>query len=317
MRIVSSFLHLTELAPLAKAGADEVYCAVKPIPSFGHGAVLRDMPALKKAVRRAHSLGLKISLAVNSVIFSFDPSREDRLLELLAEADDAGVDNFIAANTAIFALFSKLKRVRAGLHLSSVQPCFNSLTADLFIKLGVSRIILPNQLSPFEARKIIKLCRSKGVETEIFDYRFFGCAYVNGRCYMDLPDHCTFNPGYSGGTMCHPNLQAGGLPAPRVINPDPEWKPRLGGIIQRFSDRFAYGTTPRISNPASFFDFFSGGVDYLKYGIRMDSCGDKLKKVRELRVMLDLAENISGTLPRQEARLKFIEKMSKWFSCRL
>ena len=312
MKIVSSFLRLSEIAPLAEAGADEVYCAVAQVPSFGDQASLRDMRTLRTAVRTAHDLGLKLSLAVNSVTLRFDPETEPRLLANLAAADAAGVDNFILANPAMFTLLSRLKGRKAGLHLSSVQPCFNALAAAFFIKLGVSRIILPNQLSPFEAGEILKLCRRHGVETEIFDYRFFGCAYVNGRCYMHRPEHYSLTPDYTGGSMCHPRFPAGGMPAPAVLNPDPAWKPHLDGIIERFSERFSRGSTPRIANPASFFDFFSAGVGYLKYGIRQDAGAEKVKKVAELRAMLNRAKKISAALPRAAARRRFIEEMSRW-----
>jgi len=309
MKILSSFRDLAEIAPLAKAGADEIYCAVGPLPSFKDRAALRDIAALRRAVRTAHGLGLKLSVAVNSVILRFNPSKEARLLELLAEADEAGTDNFIVASPAMFALFSKLKGLRARLHLSSVQPCFNSFTAAFFIRLGVSRIILPNQLSPAEAAKILKLCRASGVETEIFDYRFFGCTYVNGRCYLHRPDHYTLTAEYGGGSMCHPGLRS---VVPAVLNADPEWKQRLAGITDQFSARFARGTPPRIANPATFFDFLSAGVGYLKYGIRQDTGEEKVRKVKELRRMLDLAEELSRSLPRAQARRRFIESMSHW-----
>jgi len=312
MKIVSCFVDPAEIRALAKAGADELYCGVAQLPSFGPQESLPDMKALGDAVRSAHAEGLKISLAVNSVTLNFDPRSEASMVELLGEADGLGVDYFIVATPAMFTLFSRLKRLRAGLHLSSLQPCFNSLTADFFIRLGIKRIILPNQLSPYEAKKLFALCRRKKIETEMFDYRFFGCSYLNGRCHMHRPEYYSATRKYKGGSMCHPDMGACGMPAPGVINLSPAWKPRLGGIIKRFSERFGCGTTPRIANAASFFDFFAGGLGYLKYGIRQDPSAQKFKKVREMRLMLDLAEELRACLPPAEARRRFIEKMSGW-----
>ncbi|HAH31617.1 MAG TPA: hypothetical protein DCL44_04820 [Elusimicrobia bacterium] len=313
MKIVSCFSYLEEIKPLAQAGADELYCAVATLPHFGKPAALTGIGPLKTAVRAAHGLGMKLSLAVNGIAPEFTLKQEAGLLKRLAAADASGVDAFITASPSMFSLLSKLKpQLRAKLHLSSVQPCFNSLTAGFFIKLGVSRLILPNQLAPFEAREIIKLCRARKVETEIFDYRFFGCAYLNGRCHLHFPDHYTPNIAIRDGSMCRLNVKAEKLPALSCIETDPAWKPRLGPVMKRLSVRLGCGGAPRMANAASFFDFFSAGVNYLKYGTRQDASEIKIKKVRELRAMLDLVEKFSTTLPHKDARACFIEKMTGW-----
>ncbi|OGS14017.1 MAG: hypothetical protein A2234_03830 [Elusimicrobia bacterium RIFOXYA2_FULL_58_8] len=313
MKIVSCLSHLSEIGPLAKAGADELYCAVPGLPSFGEPAVLSGKGTLKAAVRAAHGLGLKLSLAVNSLgEAGFTLKEGERLLERMGEADAAGVDAFIVANPAILNLLLKLKRRRAGLHLSSVQPCFNSLTAEFFINLGVSRIIFPNQLSPYEARKTIQLCRARGVETEIFDYRFFGCAYINGRCHLHRPDYYSLEAAVQNGSMCRLNVSAGSLAAPCVIDAAPALKARLSPIVKRLSTRLGCGGPPRMANASTFFDFFSAGADYLKYGTRQDSGAIKARKVLEVRKMLTLAQKLSGSLPRAEAKKNFVRILSGW-----
>jgi hypothetical protein len=308
MKIVSCFSQLEEIKPLAEAGADELYCAIPGLPSFGNSPCLEGRGALKMAVQAAHDRGLKLSLAVNGLTALFTRKGEAKLLGRLAAADSAGVDAFIVAAPAVFALLSALKP-RAKVHLSSVQPCFNSLAAEFFISLGVSRIILPNQLAPFEAASIIRLCRGRGVETEIFDYRFFGCAYINGRCHLHGPQYYTAKQLIPKGSMCRLDAD---LPVPRAINVAPAWKPGLGAITERLRSRFGCGGAPRLATSASFFDFFSGGVDYLKYGTRQDPAGAKVEKIRELRVMAGLAEKLCGTLPRAKARERFIRTMGNW-----
>ncbi|HNW43992.1 MAG TPA: U32 family peptidase [Elusimicrobiales bacterium] len=313
MKIVSCFSSLDEIKPLAKAGADELYCAVPGLPSFGEPALLTGAGGLKAAVRAAHALGLKISLAVNSLgEASFTRPGEGRLLRRLAAADAAGVDAFIVASPAILGLLLALKRRRARLHLSSVQPCFSSLSAAFFLDLGISRIILPNQLAPYEARKIVELCRRRGAELEIFDHRFFGCAYINGRCHLHRPDYYTLNASVQNGSMCRLNISAGALQTPGAIDVDAAWKPRLGPIVRRLSSRLACGGAPRIANMAAFFEFFAAGVGYLKYGTRQDPGAVKVRKVREVRAMLDAAETVLGKYPRAEAQRRFMEKMQNW-----
>ncbi|MDD2805102.1 MAG: U32 family peptidase [Elusimicrobiales bacterium] len=310
MKIVASFSRLEEIKPLAAAGADELYCSVDPLFSFGDPVGLPSFRELGRAAAAAHALGLKLSLAVNHVNPVFKVSEEAGLVRKFSAARAAGVDAFIFANPGVLALLGRADLRGAQLHLSSVQPCFNSLTAGLFIGLGVSRVILPNQLAPLEAAALLKLCAARGVDTELFDYRFFGCAYVNGRCGLHRPDNYTLKVRVPPGSMCRPEL--GGAALPRAVNPRPAWLDRVPALSARVADRFGCGGGPRLANAASFFDYFVSGVQYLKYGTRPDRAAVKARKVAALRAMLDLAEELAAALPRAEARERFILKMEKW-----
>ena len=86
MKILSCFSDIEEIKPLAAAGAGELYCAVAGLPSFGEPASLPDLRTFGKAARAAHRLGLKISLAVNSVVPKLTPAEEGRLLKDLGAA---------------------------------------------------------------------------------------------------------------------------------------------------------------------------------------------------------------------------------------
>ena len=318
MKILSCFSRYEEIKPLAAAGADELYCAVPGMPSFGEPASLEGAPDLRAVVNSIHRLGLKLSLAVNSQEEAgFTLEGEKALLRQLAAADAAGVDSFIVANPAILELLLKLRRRRARLHLSTVQPCFNSLAAEFFLDMGISRLILPNQLSPYEARGILELCRKRKVETEIFDYRFYGCAYINGRCHLHRPDYYSLSGApVKNGSMCRMNLSAGKMAAPVALGLDPSWRPRLGAIAGRLSSRLACGGAPRMYNFSTFFDFFSAGVGYLKYGTRQDTCAVKVAKVKELRAMLTLAGELSAKYSGRAAKSRFMRSMEKWDGCR-
>lgn len=314
MKIVSCFSSPDELKPLAAAGADEVYCAVPELPSFGEPAAIGGLRALGAAVRQCRTLGLKLSLAVNSqeeADFTLAGAR--RLQRAVRRADEMGVASFIVANPGLLRLLGEVRPLRAALHLSSVQPCFNSLTAGLFIRQGVSRIIFPNQLSPHEARGILELCRKRRVETEIFDYRFFGCAYVNGRCRFHRPDYYSLrDEAVVNGSMCRLNVSAGGIAAPAAIGLDPGWKPRLGPIVRRLTSRFGCGGSPRMANFSTFFDFYLAGVGFLKYGTRLDPSRVKAGKVADMRAMLALAGELAAAHAPAEAKRRFMRVMENW-----
>ncbi len=310
MKIVSCFSSLKELAPLAEAGADEFYTAVEGLPAFSVG-FLPDRD-LAPAIKKAHALGKKIALAVNAIHAPATDKRLAAIEKRIRALDKLGMDAFIISNPYLLALFSgRGKRLRAELHLSSVQPVFNSLGAAFFTRFGVSRLILPNQLSPHEARKILALCGAKGIETEIFDYRFFGCAYINGRCHMHKPDHYTLKSAILEGNLCRINAKPGGLVKLGTLDLPGRAK-ELPALVNRLENRFTCGGSPRLSNAAAFFDFFISGAHYLKYGTRHDRPEVKVKKVGELRAMLSLAEKLSGSMPKAEARRAFVKELSRW-----
>ncbi len=310
MKIVSCFSDLSELEPLAEAGADEFYTAVGDLPAFSIGVLpAADLP---KAVKKVRALGKRISLAVNAIHAPATDRHLGAVEKRIRRLAALGVDAFIFSNPYLLGLFSgREKRLGAELHLSSVQPVFNSLSAAFFSRFGIARIILPNQLSPHEARKILLFCRARNIETEIFDYRFFGCAYVNGRCQLHRPGHYTLKSAIVEGSLCRINAKPGGLVKLRSLDL-PGRAGELPALIKRLENRFTGGGSPRLSDAAAFFDFFASGVQYLKYGTRHDLPEVKVKKVRELRAMLGLAERLSSSNPRAEARRVFIRELSGW-----
>lgn len=305
MKITSCFIKLAEIEPLIKAGADELYCAVDPLPSFCEGS-LPDIKTLKAAVKRTHALGKTLAVAVNSVSHVYPASRPGRLPELLREIDDCGADAFIAANPFLPPLSGGLKSMlKAKVHLSSVQPCFNSGAADFFIRRGVSRIILSTQLSPFEARGIIGKCRKAGVETEIFDYRFCGCTYINGRCDLHLPVFHTLCRNAGHAAPCRAGTPSAVKAAEGHAAPG-----AIAALRELLAARLV--RPPLILNAAAFFDFFAVGVGFLKYGARLDPLELKVSKVTEMRAMIGLAGDLCGKLGKNEAREIFLERMAAW-----
>jgi len=309
MKIVSCFSRLSEIEPLAAAGADELYCAVADLPSFGYGVLKGG--GLKAAARKAHALGKKLSLAVNSMRITYAAGQMKTFAARLERAAADGVDSFIVASPSVFELFSRLKRPLPGpVHLSSVQPCLNSLTARYFIRLGISRLILPSQVAPLECAEIFKECRAARVETEVFDYRFFGCVYVNGRCNLHDPVFHTFREGAGQPALCR--CAAGKGPSVKPVGIAPGSGPEALRLTRRLYSRMTCSGPPRLNNAAAFFDFFTMGTNYLKYGTRADTPEVKVRKVKELRAMLDLAEGLSRDLPRSGARAAFIDRMTRW-----
>ena len=325
MKLISCFSDLREIDPLIDAGADELYCAVEGIPHFGPGC-LPSLRHLEKAVRRVHARRRRISLAANAINHIILDVRDcRRLLRNLLAADRIGVDALIIASPTLLHMLQEFGRpLRAERHLSSVQPVFNRKTLEFFLPFGLSRLILPNQLSPLEADGLLELCRDSSISTELFDYRFFGCVYVNGRCDLHNPNFHTFRSDEDGGALCRIGPGARSLDALRPFNVLPARSNEVPALGRRLALRMGCGGPARLATAATFFDFLLRGVDYLKYGTRPDPARTKVWKVREARRMIARAETLlkahgaagplrrPGSPPAQAAREEFVEHMSGW-----
>lgn len=310
MKIVSCFMEEKEIAPLIEAGADELYTSVPGLPSFDE-TYLRGI-SIENSFKKIHALGKKALVAVNSPQIVLDTSGLKKLERRLHALDGAGADAFIISSPSLLSLLSSSpRRLRAALHLSSVQPCFNTAALRFFLRFGIRRLILPTQLPALEAADVLKLCRREGVETEIFDYRFFGCNYVNGRCNMHLPRFHTFKKGAKGGALCRCGGPRQALPV-KPLGVNPERAGEVPAIARRLALRMGGGGAPRFYNAASFFDFFTLGVGWLKYGVRADPPAVKARKVGQLRAMADLAGTLIKERGPRAARALFIERMTAW-----
>ena len=86
----------------------------------------------------------------------------------------------------------------------------------------------------------------------------------------------------------------------------------IDAIARRLALRMGGGGAPRFYNAASFFDFFTLGVGWLKYGVRADPPAVKARKVGQLRAMADLAGALIKERGQRAARPLFIERMTAW-----
>jgi len=325
MRVLSCFSKINELKKLALEGVNEVYCAVDGLQSFGDGGKIKGTDYLRKSADLAHSLGLKIFLAFNgavSVNMDFRQVRNDigrdLFMDNVSAALRAGADSFIVSNIAVMEALRRRFGKDIDMHLSSVQPCFNAAAAGYFIEgFGVSRIILPNLLSPREACRIIALCRKKGVETEIFDYRFFGCAYINGKCLLHDAQYYTFREDRPsrGGDMCRAGVTEvydGKTIEARALCGIKEDSELLAALKKRVFEAVDCRGPYPFYDFSSFFDFFALGIDVLKYGTRSDPTPVKIAKARALRTVVDTARKYKEAYPIAEAKARFCRDMEKW-----
>jgi len=328
MKIVSCITSPEEVGPLACAGADEMYSSVSDAWGFSSRGV-RDMSELALCAEKAHAAGKKFSMAFNDLCAM---AQKDVVLHV-REACALPVDSFIVTLPYLLELFGTYKQSCQKLHLSSLQPCFSVESAEFFSGFGVSRFIFSNLLTPGEASRTVSFCKKRKIETEIFDYRFFGCQYVNGRCrnvdvlYPEEKEEKEFlsGPGSNGAEVfppericrcdsvgCHLNIKRdpSSVPAPAGIAPGREKEASENAVS--IQERMLRGGHPSVGNPSSLFDFYTLGADYIKNPVRNDDTKRKTATVREMRRTVNLLGELSAKYRPSEAKARFILYMERW-----
>lgn len=165
------------LAAIA-AGADAVYCGLKNFSArmeadnFG----TEELAALTKL---AHSRGIQVYIALNSVLKPKDVEKTLNLMDKLSR--HVNPDALIVADLAMIPLARKAG-FKGELHLSTLANMSFPKGLDWVKKnLSVSRVVLPRELHVDEIKLMAKNCPA-GLDLEVFIHGAL-CYGVSGRCY--------------------------------------------------------------------------------------------------------------------------------------
>lgn len=301
MKILSCITDPIEIPYVIKAGADEVYFAVSWLPNYANSGSFKSFEQLKKAVRLCSKLKINFHLAVNDFRTPFFSQDIKSLKKTISNGVKSVIISDIGFGRYISDEFGDIE-----IHVSSLVNVMNLSTVEFIRKeLGKNfkRLIFPNQLSASESESVFKWCCSKKIDTEVFFFRHFGCAYLNGYCYLH-GDRYFDSDISSDGMMCR--FGCGGFKAD--IKPCGIKKEK---ILSRIDRRLNCGEIPRILNASSFFDYYIMGVNFVKYGSRNDSIRIKIEKVSFIRKMLNLINELISRYPIDEAKEKFVLAVSK------
>ncbi len=165
------------LEAAVRFGADAVYVGGEKLQMRAERAAFpRD--ALVRAVEYAHSNSRRLYVTVNSLAKSGEIPELREYAEFLR---DAGVDAVIAADLGVISEF-----VRAApgleLHLSTQAGCMNYAAARVYGELGVSRIVLPRELTLNEIAELAAgIPRDLSLEAFVHGAM---CMAVSGRCLI-------------------------------------------------------------------------------------------------------------------------------------
>jgi putative protease len=165
------------LAALA-AGADAVYCGLKDL-SARMEAKNFTLPELAVLAQLAHDRGVRVYVALNSLLTTRDLNQAARLVDGLVRM--VGPDAFIIQDLAPLAL-ARQSGFKGEVHLSTLaNVSFPAALHWLRERLGVNQVVLPRELDVDEMRMMANAC-PPGLGLEVFIHGAL-CYAVSGRCY--------------------------------------------------------------------------------------------------------------------------------------
>lgn len=181
-----------EVKPLAEAGTDEFYCGImskeweqlytrvgSQNKRYWEQNNFRSFEDLETAIKIAHSYKKPVFLTVNAQFYT--QKQYPLLLKEINKMVEISADALIISDLALLLTLKK-KGLNVDFHLSSISTVLNSKAAEFYKKIGISRIILPRQVTIAEIEEI----SSSGIPLEAF--------ILNEKCW-NMDGLCTFNHG--------------------------------------------------------------------------------------------------------------------------
>lgn len=287
MKIVAPIVNVGEIEVLATAGANEFYCGFVPddrvtrfrAPHLNRrpSGNFRSSAELDRAVRVAHQCHCSLALVLNAQ--SSTDEQGDALGSLANSFLDMGGDALIVSDLGLLGELYEQVPLRR-IHVSSVATCRNHSVAWFCQELGVSRLILPRDVTIDEACEIASEVPGLEVETLILNDAWVP-RRQGGPIGMDnYANHCRRR---SGGHLNESFLD-------RLRENDREYKKWLWS-------RFSCGLT---TNEAGMpFDpcglcalpaLLSGGIAAVRIAGREAPTARKQASVRMVRAVLDQIE---------------------------
>ena len=159
-----------------RCGADAVYIGAKQFSARASAHNFED-DEIKECVRYCHQRGVKVHLALNTLIFD-DEMQE--ALELVKTAAAADIDALIIQDLGLVSLIKRMVP-DLPLHASTQLTVHTPFGARALYEMGFERVVLSRELSLKEIKEIRESCPE--VELEVFVHGAL-CMCVSGQCYF-------------------------------------------------------------------------------------------------------------------------------------
>ena len=177
IEILSPGKNLFYAKEAIRCGADSIYIGA---PKFSlrheHGNTMQD---IKELVDYAHRYWARVYIPLNCLLYT---DEDIRLAEkMIKEFYAMGVDGLIVQDIGIL----EIDLPPIPMIISTNAMCFTKENAKFFEDCGISRIVLPRELTFEEIKDITD---NTNVEIETFCYGFL-CVGYSGNCYLSYVEH--------------------------------------------------------------------------------------------------------------------------------
>lgn len=163
------------LAAAVRAGADAVYLGASAF-SARASAQNFDRQALKEAVSYCHARGVKVYLALNTLLLE---QELPAALNIFAEACTLPVDAVLVQDTGLL-LLARTCAPGMPVHASTQMSLHTPAGAKAAMEAGMERVVVAREMSLKEIAEIHAAC---SVELEAFVHGAL-CMSVSGQCYF-------------------------------------------------------------------------------------------------------------------------------------
>ena len=130
---------------------------------------------LEEGVKFAHERNALVYVVLNGFLHDSDLVE---LVDFICFIESVGVDAVIVSDLGVMEVIKEHTNLE--IHLSTQASCLNTMSAKLWKKMGVTRVVLGRETSIEEAAKIKK---EAGVEVEMFVHGSMCMAY-SGNCVI-------------------------------------------------------------------------------------------------------------------------------------
>ena len=160
-------------------GADSVYLGCSAFSARARAANFDPVTELPDAVRLAHASGVKVYVALNTLVFN---KEMDEVAGLIRQIDAAGVDALIVQDLGMCKVARRVAP-RLELHASTQQSVTSADGVRHAASLGANRVVLGRELSVKEIESVSQDMRGDStVETEVFVHGAL-CVSYSGQCF--------------------------------------------------------------------------------------------------------------------------------------
>lgn len=250
-------------------GADAVYCGVN-LYNARINADNFTLENLRDGCIYAHRRSTKVYLTLNTIINDDELSEAT---ELASDAYNCGVDGILIQDLGLASMIHE-KYPEIPLHASTQMNIYSSDDFNKLKELGISRVVLPREMTMKEISNRTRIASRNGIETEVFAH---GAVCV---CYSGL---CLFSSMNKSGTRSGNR----GLCAQPCRQ---EYKMTTGSDINNGGEVVKDGhlLSPKDRSIIPFLsDLISAGVSSLKIEGRMRDENYVASAVHAYRVLID------------------------------